>query len=65
MTKKISNAQSQKKLRKILVESGKVPISDYILENTKEQLIKIKKANGYRRIGDSIDHLVKLFPQKQ
>lgn len=63
MTKKMSNAESQKKIRKILIDSGKVSLSDYILEDTKEKLIKIQQVNGYRRIGDSIDHLAKLYPQ--
>lgn len=56
------NSDSQVKLRKSLQEAGKVSISDYVLENTKKKLVKIKKDNGFRRLGDAIDEALKDFP---
>ena len=56
-----NNKISQAKLRKALKKAGKVPISDYILEDTKEKLNKIKNEKGYRRIGDAIDEVLKDF----
>ena len=57
-----NNKISQAKLRKALKKAGKVPISDYILEDTKEKLKRIKDEKGYRRIGDAIDEVLKYFP---
>jgi hypothetical protein len=57
-----NNKISQAKLRKALKKAGKVPISDYILEDTKEKLKRIKDEKGYRRIGDAIDEVLKDFP---
>ena len=56
-----NNKISQAKLRKALKKAGKVPISDYILEDTKEKLKRIKDEKGYRRIGDAIDEVLKDF----
>jgi len=57
-----NNKRSQAKLRTALKKAGKVPISDYVLEDTKEKLNKIKNEKGYRRIGDAIDEVLKNFP---
>jgi transcriptional accessory protein Tex/SPT6 len=51
--------KSQKKRREIMKEQGKVPLSDYVLEETKNKLVKLQKANGYRRIGDAVDKALK------
>lgn len=50
---------SQKKVRDIMKEEGKVPISDFVLSDTKKKLIQIQKKNSFRRIGDAIDEVVK------
>ena len=57
-----NNKISQEKLRTALKNAGKVPISDYVLKDTKEKLNKIKNEKGYRRIGDAIDEALKYFP---
>ena len=51
--------KSQKKVRDIMKKQGKIAISDYILEETKNKLVEIKNKNGFRRIGDAIDEVVK------
>lgn len=56
--------KSQRKIREVMKEQGKVPISDYILSETKQKLIKIQKDKGFRRIGDAVDEALKNFPQE-
>lgn len=50
---------SQKKLREVMKEEGKVPISDYVLSDTKKKLVHIQKKNSFRRIGDAIDEVLR------
>ena len=53
--------KSQRKIREVMKEHGKVPISDYILNDTKEKLVKIQKEKGFRRIGDAVDETLRNF----
>lgn len=57
-----NNSISQSKIRESLKKAGKVSINDYVLDDTKKKLKKIKELKGYRRIGDAIDEVVKDFP---
>ena len=57
----MSNKSSQEKVRNIMKKEGKISISDFITERSRDTLNNIKIKNDYRRLGDSIDFLVKYY----
>ena len=53
--------KSQQKKRQKLRDEGLLPLSDYVLENTKKIIMEVKEERGFDRIGDSIDYIVDVF----
>lgn len=55
--------KSQKKRTSNLRELGYIQISDWIKEDTKGELEKIKMQNNFRRKGEAIDFLVEKYKE--